>query len=440
LQRTGQAVRGAAASVPTWLGRGLAGGSAGFQGVDAVNRIEQDDYLGGLISGLGAVGSGVAMIPHPLTRGIGTAVGVAAPVLNEIIDRARKRETPTEISADTYPIGAASGGAIRGYAGGKRALADLAVGKAPAGLDFLKKVFAPAESKAVKLSEGLAPFEGGKLRVTQADRMRVGEGMKGGSGFPGLQLSDPEHAARQAAWMTDAKNAATILSRAAQENPKTVFSNVLGTPTQHHSNRQVFGDLRDAYFQALDKGEVSPEWIEKANLLIPKLTTGKERSPLFSQPFDVRDKFAVQELVDTFDRRGALASMFAGERTGGAKKGALPFYSRIVESYADPATKNAPTYAIGNRLFTLTGEAPEKVTDLHPAYDWLLKGKDVGVHFDPVPQEIAMRDFYSQMVKEKGRKPGTFEYTRGYPRSQDVTEDYLTFLQREGYKDGGLSR
>ena len=425
--------------LPPFAGRTIAGGFGGYSGAEAYNRAMQGDVPGAVISGTGAVGSALSLSPDPKKR----AIGIGSALLSAIADRLYTSPTVESPGAldtvknvsdalftTTPTTTRAAGGAIPGYAKGEKVVST--------GLSALKKAFAPAESKATKLSEGLAPFEQGSLRVTFADRMGIGDGRKGGPGFPGLQLTDPEHAKRQAAWMVDAQNIGTMLARSAQQNPKTVFSNVLAAPTAHHSNRQVYADLQDAYFKMLDRGEVDPKWIEKANQLIPKLTVGKDKAPLFPQPFDVRDKFAVQELVDTFDRRGALSNMFAGERTGGAK-GAMPFYSKIVESYADPMVKNAPTYSVGNRLFTLTGEAPEKVTDLHPAYDWMLKGKDLGVHFQPVPQEIALPDFYRFMQKEKGRKPSTFEYTRGYPRSQNITEEYLTHLQKEGFAKGGLT-
>lgn len=419
--------------LPPSLGRTAAGGFGGYSAAEAYNRGIQGDVPGAAISGSGAVGSALSLAPDPKKRAIGIGLmGLSA--LGDILYTSPTVESPgvleTIKNVGGALFGKAAGGAIPGYAKGEKVVST--------GLSALKKAFAPAESKATKLSEGLAPFEQGSLRVTFADRMGIGDGRKGGPGFPGLQLTDPEHAKRQAAWMVDAQNIGTMLARSAQQNPKTVFSNVLAAPTAHHSNRQVYGDLQDAYFKMLDRGEVDPRWIEKANQLIPKLTVGKDRAPLFPQPFDVRDKFAVQELVDTFDRRGALSNMFAGERTGGAK-GAMPFYSKIVESYADPMVKNAPTYSVGNRLFTLTGEAPEKVTDLHPAYDWMLKGRDLGVHFEPVPQEIALPDFYRFMQKEKGRKPSTFDYTRGYPRAQNITEEYLTHLQREGFAKGGLA-
>lgn len=114
VQRVGRAVAGAGSKIPKWLGRGIAGASAGYQGVDAANRFKQGDYLGGAISGLGALGSGAALIPHPLTRGIGTVVGAGAPFLNELIDRYRRPEEE-----------------VPGYAAGKSVKGGLsAIGKA----------------------------------------------------------------------------------------------------------------------------------------------------------------------------------------------------------------------------------------------------------------------------------------------------------------------
>jgi hypothetical protein len=61
--------------------------------------------------------------------------------------------------------------------------------------------------------------------------------------------------------------------------------------------------------------------------------------------------------------------------------------------------------------------------------------------FQPAPGEIAMRDFTQRMQAERGRKPGYYEWTmgekgRGLP-SQKITEDYLTYLQKQGFADGG---
>lgn len=111
-QRAGQAVSGAVSAVPKWVGRGIAGGSAGFQGVDAMNRFEQGDYLGGVVSGLGALGSGAALVPHPLIRGVGTAIGAGAPALNALIDAYRERQKSQP--AETEFQGYAGGGVAKG--------------------------------------------------------------------------------------------------------------------------------------------------------------------------------------------------------------------------------------------------------------------------------------------------------------------------------------
>lgn len=143
---TQRALQGAAAAIPTWLGRGIAGGSAGFQGVESANKFREGDILGGTISGLGALGSGVALIPHPLTRGIGTAVGVGAPLLNEIIDRIRKQNESASEQQNSEAMPMAHGGLIQGYAGGKKVVKgalDLAVGKEPTIIKDIKNLTTP---------------------------------------------------------------------------------------------------------------------------------------------------------------------------------------------------------------------------------------------------------------------------------------------------------
>ena len=79
--------------------------------------------------------------------------------------------------------------------------------------------------------------------------------------------------------------------------------------------------------------------------------------------------------------------------------------------------------------------------DLHPGFPVLLEGQDLGMVFRPAPGEVAMRDFTQRMMNERGRKPGYYEWTmgekgKGLP-SQDITEEYLTHLQKAGYAEGG---
>ena len=68
---------GALARLPI-IGPAIAGGSMGYDIADAIERGEKGDYSGAAIKGLGALGSGMALVPHPLTRAIGTGLGLAA--------------------------------------------------------------------------------------------------------------------------------------------------------------------------------------------------------------------------------------------------------------------------------------------------------------------------------------------------------------------------
>ena len=76
------------------IGSGLTGALGGYSAVtqveDAAQRFNQGDYLGAGISGVGALGSAAAMVPHPLTRGIGGGLAMAAPMANMIVDYMRQ--------------------------------------------------------------------------------------------------------------------------------------------------------------------------------------------------------------------------------------------------------------------------------------------------------------------------------------------------------------
>lgn len=64
----------------------LAGTAAGSQLYDAMTRYEQGDTRGAVLSGLSGVGGLAALIPTPLTRFGGTAVGLGAEGLNQYFD------------------------------------------------------------------------------------------------------------------------------------------------------------------------------------------------------------------------------------------------------------------------------------------------------------------------------------------------------------------
>jgi hypothetical protein len=92
VQAAGRFIGGAAQSgVTPYVGRGLAGAGAGFQGVDAYNRLQQGDIPGAAISGVGALGSAASFIPTPMTRFGGAAVGVGAELLNQYLDSLKKK-------------------------------------------------------------------------------------------------------------------------------------------------------------------------------------------------------------------------------------------------------------------------------------------------------------------------------------------------------------
>lgn len=69
----------------------LAGAGAGFAGQDAINRFRSGDMVGSGVAGVGALGSLAAMVPHPLTRGIGTGLSMASPAALMVIDKMREQ-------------------------------------------------------------------------------------------------------------------------------------------------------------------------------------------------------------------------------------------------------------------------------------------------------------------------------------------------------------
>lgn len=89
----GQKVLGALSTVGKTMNRvpglsgALAGAGIGSQGMEFAERMSKGDVPGSIISGIGALGSTAALIPHPLTRGIGTAVGMASPLALSVLDR-----------------------------------------------------------------------------------------------------------------------------------------------------------------------------------------------------------------------------------------------------------------------------------------------------------------------------------------------------------------
>jgi hypothetical protein len=97
------------------IGRGTVGLGAGLQGSDALNRYKAGDTSGAVISGLGALGTAAAMIPHPVTRIGGTAIGLGAEGLNTFLDYLKKKsQKPAQPQAQPQqPQQMAEGGSAK---------------------------------------------------------------------------------------------------------------------------------------------------------------------------------------------------------------------------------------------------------------------------------------------------------------------------------------
>lgn len=68
----------------------LGGFGAATEAADASERYQRGDVLGAGISGIGALGSAAAVIPHPMTRVVGGGLAMAAPMANMIVDYMRQ--------------------------------------------------------------------------------------------------------------------------------------------------------------------------------------------------------------------------------------------------------------------------------------------------------------------------------------------------------------
>jgi hypothetical protein len=295
-------------------------------------------------------------------------------------------------------------------------------------------------TEPIRMSEALGNLnvEGkGRLKVTQSDRTRVGGGNIGGAMFPGLQQADPFYGDVDAVWGVGKKATASGLTN--QSDPLTYWSTLLGAEDQLKSNPIVFNRLYNAFKREAKAGKLSDELRDKIN---------ERLEPMFGAGTDVLDpKF--RRKVNTFDERSAVADLLLGKQIGGEQRGGsiIPG-TEILKRETEPMLMHpahggdVPTFAVGPRLFQLSGDVINR-PDLHPGFPVILTGKDSGMVFRPAPGEIAMRDFAQRMQSERGRKPGYYEWTmgergRGLP-SQAITEEYLSYLQKQGYSRGGLA-
>ena len=81
--------------------------------------------------------------------------------------------------------------------------------------------------------------------------------------------------------------------------------------------------------------------------------------------------------------------------------------------------------------------------DLHPGFPTLIAGKDLGVSMKPTPTEVYLPDWHRKFKADNpGRKaPGYYDLAlgvkgQGLP-SQEINDEFIRHLLREGYKAGG---
>lgn len=288
-----------------------------------------------------------------------------------------------------------------------------------------------ANQPVTRLSEALGNVgaEGKKLRVTQTDR--TGAKYLGGAPFSMMQKVDPRYAESKATWGVKTRGAATNIIN--QSDPDVIWSTLIGSPTQHRSNELIFDKLYKAFQKSAKEGNLSPELRTKFNAAL---------EPIFGEGADILDPKLRKE-IDTFEKRAIVGNLLLGKDIGGATRGGsiIPGL-KIMSETTEPMLKGVETFSIGPRLFTLDQGVITR-PDLHPAFPEILTGQDLNQLFVPVPNRIALPTFNEDFRARTGRKkPGYYELTNTpegdpYP-TQFVDEDYLNFLQKEGYADGGV--
>jgi hypothetical protein len=346
-------------------------------------------------------------------------------------------------------VGGLSALAKLGKAGAKAGKAEEAAMRAPTVVNYADPL-APA---TMRMSEALgnAGAEGKTLNFTEADRSRVFGKNRGGVGFAGLQQYSEPHKKANTVWGFG--NTATAEKKIRQNDPEnTMWTTFVGSPTQHRSNSVVIGDAIKEFQNSVKKGVVPREQIMLMNKRLNELTDKKTGERVFENGFDLTDPSAL-DVANTFSRRAAVGDVMLGLGVKGPMS-RLDFkkefpdtkftdgsdIGNILKRETDPDLVNAGTYDVGNRLFVMDGKIIER-PDLNEAFPFQVTGNDLGMKYQLVPPEKAMRDFYKAREgrKDKNDKPSPVSYydlSRANP-SQRVDEDYLTFLQKEGYKDGG---
>lgn len=300
----------------------------------------------------------------------------------------------------------------------------------------------------VKASEALGQLmEQGFRRTstTQADRTRVGGGNIGGAAFSAISEADPNYAGK--VWGVMDSGTASRLTNLT--SPETAWTTMLGSATQLKTNPLVFDKLKKGFVDSMKAGNLSPELAEKININL---------AVTFGEGADIRDP-KIWAQADTFEKRATLADIMMGQglppskggiSLGGEKsgKGVIFKPTEILIKETEKALLHpihggdAPTFAAGPRLFSLDGTADYR-PDLHPGFPTLLGGGDLGVSMQPTPTEVYLPDWHRQFKADNPSRKGPGYYDlalgvkgKGLP-SQELTDEYIRHLLREGFSEGG---
>jgi len=300
----------------------------------------------------------------------------------------------------------------------------------------------------VKASEALGQaMEQGfnKTTTTQSDRTRVGGGNIGGASFSAISEADPRYAGK--VWGVMDQGTASRLANLT--SPETAWSTMLGSATQLKTNPVVFSKLEKQFKKGLKEGRLQPELEDKIN---------QNLGLFLGEGANIRDP-EIWKMLDTFEKRASMADVMMGKglppkkggvALGGEKsgKGVIFNPTEILIEETERGLLHpehggyVPTFAVGPRLFSLTGESSFR-PDLHPGFPTLLEGKDLGVNMMATPTEVYLPDWHSRFKANNPDRqdPGYYDLALGVKGeglpSQDLTDEYIRHLIREGYAEGG---
>ena len=348
-----------------------------------------------------------------------------------------------------------------------------------------------------KLSEMLGDAnvvgKGNRIITTQADRTRIRDGA--GPGYPIIgeeyyALAEKYYAMTgkiiprlnigskdYPVWAVDDSKVASGLMNNLKKQGDMLIP-MIGGPEQLITNSIVFGRLKGAFFDAVDNGKLKKDLAKKMNINL-KAATGKD--------LDIRDPASWAELETTFDGRAILGGMMKGKATRldgddlkalrtsiniqrkldglraltmkpptvplGGKKSQIFKFDDMLEEATESSLRGADTFSVGPTVVVPNRKLdPVSASDMHSGFEFQIMGERLPGSVKQTPLEISHPAFM-EFVKYKERTTGKpFPYGMnarfgikennkgGFPSglpSQEITEEYLKWLQVSGYAEGG---